>query len=359
MLIDRASGALVPYALSDQGRGEAFRADDMAYVRDAKVRLGDGVTGWVAKHGMSVVIDDVRTDPRYRALRDNIRSELCVPLRLDEGIIGIVNVESVEVGKYGLADLRVLETIAAQIAIAIENSRLLAEARRSSRERHVAELAGGVAHDIGNLFALATIEASVIASEDASPEARRASAGRILEASALGIKLTSRILRTGHENPVDPKTQAIASLTDVLSELRDVLNAIGRGSIRITLDLPDENLMVPLSAAALDQIVLNLVVNACQAMDYRGDIRLRAGISSVGGDGQPRAVFEVADTGCGMSEETRRNAFEPYFTTRASGTGLGLSTVNRLVRSAGGSASIRSAPDAGTTVVIQLPLMPD
>jgi signal transduction histidine kinase len=83
-----------------------------------------GITGWVAQTGESVRTGDVRQDPRYYAVRDNIRSELCVPLRLGDRVIGVINVESTRPYAYTEADQRVLETVAGQIAIAIQNAQL-------------------------------------------------------------------------------------------------------------------------------------------------------------------------------------------------------------------------------------------
>jgi HD-GYP domain-containing protein (c-di-GMP phosphodiesterase class II) len=104
---------------------------DKTYVTSQDIRLGKGITGWVAQTGLSVRLGDVRQDPRYYPMRADIRSELCVPLKVRDQIIGVVNVESTRLNDYRESDQRLLETLASQIAISIQNVQLLEETRRS------------------------------------------------------------------------------------------------------------------------------------------------------------------------------------------------------------------------------------
>ncbi len=136
LLVDLATRRLMPLALTDQGRGPEFVAADKAYVESRDVRVGQGLTGWVAQTGQSVRLGDVRQDPRYLAVRDDIRSELCVPLRVGDRLIGVVNVETTRPDAYAESDQRLLETIAAQISVAVQNAQLLEAERRA---RHMAE----------------------------------------------------------------------------------------------------------------------------------------------------------------------------------------------------------------------------
>jgi signal transduction histidine kinase len=134
LLVEESNGQLIPFALSDQGHGPMFVEGDKSAVAAHTLHLGVGITGWVAQTGQSVCAGDVRQDPRYYGLRDNIRSELCVPLRSGDKIIGVVNVETPRLNAYTETDQHVLETVAAQIATAIQNARLL-EQVLASRER--------------------------------------------------------------------------------------------------------------------------------------------------------------------------------------------------------------------------------
>lgn len=134
LLLDPDSNLLLPFALSAQGKDPVFVEEDKRYVFSQGPQVGKGITGWVALHGESVRLDDVRTDPRYFAMRDDIRSELCVPLVSDGQVIGVINTETTRSYAYTPADQRLLETVAGQFAIAIQNSQLLERERHASQE---------------------------------------------------------------------------------------------------------------------------------------------------------------------------------------------------------------------------------
>lgn len=139
LLIEETTGRLLPFAISEQKRGGSFTDIDAAYISSHEPRVGKGVTGWVAQTGEVVCLGDVSKDPRYYAVRQDIQSELCVPLQVNDQIIGVVNVESIQPDAYGESDQRLLETIAAQIATAIQNSRLYDQAQQELAERKKAE----------------------------------------------------------------------------------------------------------------------------------------------------------------------------------------------------------------------------
>lgn len=132
LLVDGATGRLIPFAISAQGGDPAFAEQDKAYILSHAPRVGRGITGWVAEHGESALVNEVTHDSRYYGLRENIRSELCVPLWINEKVFGVINIESAKPGAYTLDDQRVLETIAAQFATAIQNTRLLESVREQA-----------------------------------------------------------------------------------------------------------------------------------------------------------------------------------------------------------------------------------
>ena len=134
MLIEQESGKLIPYAVSDQGQGEDFIHKTKEHIRASNPRVGKGIVGWVAQHGKCVRLNDARQDERYLPLQEDTRSELCVPMLVGGKVIGVVNVESPRLGIYTKEDQRLLETVAAQIAVATENTRLFEVARRRAEE---------------------------------------------------------------------------------------------------------------------------------------------------------------------------------------------------------------------------------
>ncbi len=141
LLIDGETGRLIPFAVSDQGQGPDFVAMDKVVIASHGFRLGKGITGWVAEHGQSVRVGDVLHDARYQAVREGIQSELCVPLRIGDQLLGVVNVETTRANAYTEVDQRVLETVAAQMAVALQNARLYEQVQLHARalEERVAE----------------------------------------------------------------------------------------------------------------------------------------------------------------------------------------------------------------------------
>jgi len=124
LLIDADTGKLYPFTLSDQGKGSDFLRKDMEYVASGQPAVGKGITGWVAKNGLSLKIDDVTKDERYFGLRDGIKSELCVPLKIGDKVIGVINVETTKPAAYNEYDMNLLETLSASIAVTIKNTEL-------------------------------------------------------------------------------------------------------------------------------------------------------------------------------------------------------------------------------------------
>lgn len=121
LLYNDSSRSLQPEALSRQGQGEEFLEQDLSFIRE-KCLAQRGITHWVAEHGTTARVDDVLADPRYLGVRDDIRSELCVPIRVGNETLGVINTETSHLKAYDTDDEAFLETVAVEIAIAIKLS---------------------------------------------------------------------------------------------------------------------------------------------------------------------------------------------------------------------------------------------
>lgn len=354
MLVHPRTAILIPFAISDQGRGETFRQQDQRYIESAEIRVGDGITGWVAEHGKSVLVNDVSKDTRYISLRDSIGSELCVPMIVNERIIGVINVETSSLSAYSPLDQRVLETIASQIAIAIENARLFGEASRLRREAALAEYAGKALHDLGNLLSFIHIDVSRALKPSTGREEAAGLLRQIETAAAEGAGLASRMLRTAQSGE---STDVPASLSKVVRDTQDLVRALVGKSIRVRSRIADSPLLVNVPRTSLEQVLLNLVINASQAMENGGELIVETEPYSNDSQAGPQGMLRVTDTGSGMPETVRANAFDPYFSTKEKSGGLGLAIVAGIVEKAGGSALIDSAPGCGTAVTLRFPLI--
>jgi PAS domain S-box-containing protein len=247
--------------------------------------------------------------------------------------------------------------------------------RRQERERRqlqkledLGRLSGGIAHDFNNLLAVIhsyAEEARHRAASGAQVAVR--DMDQLLAAVGRATTLTGRLLKFSRSAPVEPRR---VRLDEVVANAEGLLKPLlGAASLRIeaAADLPE----VLADPSQVEQVLLNLVINARDAMPGGGRITLRtrsltvpAGevLRMVGPDVEPGefAVLEVADEGSGMSEEVRNRIFEPFFTTKGTGkgTGLGLAVVHGIVRQARGAIRVESAPGRGSVFRIFWPAAP-
>ncbi|BCS34888.1 hypothetical protein TBR22_A41140 [Luteitalea sp. TBR-22] len=240
---------------------------------------------------------------------------------------------------------------------------LEAQLRQAQKLEAVGTLAGGIAHDFNNLLR-SIIGYTELAEEAVSDPAVRADLEQVRRAAARGQELVMRML--AFSRPSEAQRVPI-SLAPPVREAVDLLRATIPSLIEIRWHGDDEAPPVRADSTQMQQVLMNLVTNAAQAIGeasgridvslslFRADEAFAA--SHPGASRGLYARLSVADTGPGMSEETRQHAFEPFFTTKpvGKGTGLGLSMVHGIVQAAGGVVDIDSRPGAGTTVHVYLP----
>jgi signal transduction histidine kinase len=181
-----------------------------------------------------------------------------------------------------------------------------------------------------------------------------------LQAAERGIALVQRLLAFAREQPLDPKAVDVASL---IAGIKDLLCRTLGPSIQFSIATEPDLALARVDANQLELAILNLTINALDAMPGGGALRLTLGNHRTD-DGSPRTlpsgryiVVSIGDTGTGMDEETLARAFDPFFTTKeiGSGSGLGLPMVHRFAVQSGGAVRICSKPGAGTTVELWLP----
>lgn len=254
------------------------------------------------------------------------------------------------------------------ISDASDRRAIEARARQLERVETIGTMAGGVAHDFNNLLT-GIISFTELArdgldelGDDPAAEAARADLNEALKVAARARTLTAQLLAFSRGASSEPRRTDVSKL---LAEMEPLLKRLLGKRIALTMKVEPNTPKVWIDPSQLTQVVLNLVVNARDAIVDRGEVslRLRTLLASESRpDGAAAGVWvllEVSDSGVGMPEEVRKRVFEPYFTTKkqAHGTGLGLSVVHGVVRAAGGQAVVESTPGAGTTFWIMLPPM--
>lgn len=211
------------------------------------------------------------------------------------------------------------------------------------------QLAAIVAHEVRNPLAILQTRAERI-EEELKAGTDRAAIVRLLDAIPIEIARLDRILRNYLSLARVEESTGACAVASVLAETVELLQKdLGRASIEVVLDLPPRDVRAAISAGALRQVVLNLCLNARQAMSEGGRLEVRGAAE---GDW---VHVHVRDHGSGMDRGTVRRIFEPFYTTRSTGSGLGLAVVDSLVRSAGGRIAVQSAVGKGSTFTILLP----
>ena len=246
-----------------------------------------------------------------------------------------------------------------------EQRRLEQEFFQAQKMEAVGRLAGGVAHDINNALTSVLGYADLILSSTEPHDPFHESAREIKEGALRAASITSQLLAFSRKQLIRPQ---VVDLNEVVSNLARMLGPLIGEDITLQLALSGQPIWVRVDPTQMEQVILNLAINARDAMPKGGRLLLETslvnldesygrehGISLTPG---AYARLTVSDTGMGMDEETRQRIFEPFFTTkeRGKGTGLGLSTVYGIVKQSGGYIWAYSEPGKGSTFKVYLPL---
>ena len=234
-----------------------------------------------------------------------------------------------------------------------ERKRLEEHLRHAHKMEAVGRLAGGIAHDFNNLLTGIRGYSEVLVGQLPAGSSMRQAAEHIQRSALRGASLTSQLLVFTRRQPVQP---TVLVLDEEVRNLGALLRRIIGADVVLELGLGAVGARVRADAAQLEQVILNLAVNARDAMPAGGRLTIATALG-VDASGRPAVRLTVGDTGVGMSAEVRTRIFEPFFTTKevGRGTGLGLSIVYGIIEQSGGTIVVQSAPGQGTRFDISLP----
>ena len=233
--------------------------------------------------------------------------------------------------------------------------RLEEELRQAQRQEALGRLAGGIAHDFNNLLTVMMGYAS-LALEEGHSERLRKNIDEILNATRRAAAITDRLRAFGRRQTL----RATAfDLNGLVNSMRGTLEKLVEGDVELSYVLCDSALPVRADAAQIEQVLMNLVLNARQAIDGWGRIVVRTSRANAkeapAGDAREFVKIEVEDSGSGIEPDVLEHIFDPYFTTRSTGTGLGLSMAYGIVRQSEGHIRVASRPGRGSVFTVLLP----
>ena len=238
-----------------------------------------------------------------------------------------------------------------------ERNRFEEQLRHAQRLEAIGRLAAGIAHDFNNL--LTVISASVqLAERKPTPERVARCLADVREATQRGADLTRHLFALGRDQTLSPSP---VDLGRMLGNLASLLQRVLGDTITVTTDVAARLPRVEVDPGQLEMMLINMALNARDAMPDGGHLVLGAGVPAAvppGFEGADLLAITVTDDGLGMDEATRARAFEPFFTTKpvGLGSGLGLAVAFGIAAQSGGTITVDSKPGEGTRFTVYLPV---
>lgn len=355
LLLDPEDASLLRPAATE-GAGEAYLAQPAREVATS-------LTGEVVRTGRPLYAPDVRKETRSRvadlARREGLCSLLSVPLRTKADILGVLNVYTGAPRRFAEDDVRLLTLLASQSAIAIENATLhrdemqtREQLRQSEKLAALGKLSAGLAHELRDpLDTVGRVISGMARDQAGEPGTKNGVAEdlKVVQDEVQRVRLlVDQFLEFAHPRP--PHFQR-ERMDEIVEETLLLIGPEARvRKVVVHKDWAADLPRVWVDGAQMKQVLLNLLLNAVQAMPDGGSLIVHVGVS--GGS----LLVSIADEGEGIPPQVRPQLFDPFFTTREGGTGLGLSIAQRIIEGHNGRLRLFSHPGRGTTVCVRLPL---
>ncbi len=333
-----------------------------------EIPLGHGAGGWVAAQGQTLVLEDFNTWPHKGDMTfpSIFHAVVSVPLKFHDEVLGVLTIfDDREGHTFTRHDVQLLELLAPQVAVALRNARLYEELRQrmqaqqraereliqSARLAAVGEMAAAVAHELNS--PLTTVMGfTELALEELAPDQQIYSDLQlVLQEARRAREIIQRLLDFArHTEPLRMAT----NLNDLAHEtLRLVRHLLTTSSVTLEVDLQEDLPMVMVDRAEIKQVLLNLIHNAIQAMPHGGQLHIATGTHH--DENGQWVTLTVTDTGVGIAPKHQERIFEPFYTTRRTGTGLGLSVSYSIIQKHGGTITVESQEGHGSIFTIHLP----
>ena len=354
----------------------AASGEGSEYVLGMRMSIGQGIAGWVYQQGQPVMVPDTSKDTRWFGGFDSdsgftTRSILSVPLQTKGQTIGAIEAMNKEDGPFDVEDLRLLTSMAAPAATAIENAQLYDKIRQGMRDLEetqaqlvqsarlaaVGELAAGVAHEINNPLTSIIGFTRLLLEDVPSDDPMRDDLETIDREAARTRQIVRALLDFARTS--DP----VLVPTDLNGLVEEALMLVCTRSVLAKVSMEKDLLSLPavmLDSNQIKQVLVNLLNNAVQAMPDGGRLTIATRLTEREHNGvyHEMAAVYVSDSGVGIPPENLARIFDPFFTTKevGQGTGLGLSVSYSIVEKHNGRIEVESVPEEGSTFTLLLPV---
>ncbi len=365
-LLSENKEELIPIAFGSEM--EEYKGETEEVLR---LRIGEGITGWVAQTDEPQIIDDVERHPRSRHVPGTPyidESMVASPMVYEGEVRGVITLSKLGLKQFNQNHLSLLNILANEAAVAIENASLfeslkqayakLKEAQeqliQSEKLRALGEMAGGVAHDFNNLLGAILGRAQLLLLSSQDEKAKKGL--RIIEKAALDGAETVRRIQEFTRLRADDNFMMV-DVNQILKESLEITkhrwkNEVQRKgvSIQVETSLGKDLVSVAGNPSELREVFVNMILNAVDAMPSGGTI-------TVSSESNERNIIaSIADTGIGMSEEVKKKVFDPFFTTKGpKGNGLGMSVAYGIIVRHNGKILIESQEGKGSVFRVKLP----